>query len=83
MLPSLPSDPNRAYAIVANKLDGTGVGLFRSDDGGATFTKTAVGGGSLSQSSFGWWFGRLWVDPDAPNTSVDPRRQPPAFDRRW
>ena len=63
-----PSDPNRAYAIVANKLDGTGVGLFRSDDGGTTFTKTAVGGGSLSQSSFGWWFGRLWVDPDTPDT---------------
>ena len=63
-----PSDPNRAYVIVANKLDGTGVGLFRSDDGGTTFTKTAVGGGSLSQSSFGWWFGRLWVDPDTPDT---------------
>lgn len=62
------SDPNRAYAIVANKLDGTGVGVFRSDDGGATFTKTAVEGGSLSQSSFGWWFGRIWVDPDDPNT---------------
>lgn len=61
-----PSDPDRAYAIVANKADGTGVGLFRSDDGGASFMKTAVGGGSLSQNAFGWWFGRLWVDPDDP-----------------
>ncbi len=58
-----PSNPNRAYAIVANKLNGTGVGVFRSDDGGASFIKTAVGGGSLQQSSFGWWFGRMWVDP--------------------
>lgn len=58
-----PSDPNRAYAYVANNLAGSGVGMFRSDDGGATFTKTAVAGGSLSQSSFGWWFGRIWVDP--------------------
>lgn len=61
-----PSDPNRAYAIVANNQIGEGVGLFRSDDGGASFTKTAVAGTSLSQSSFGWWFGRLWVDPDEP-----------------
>jgi len=60
------SNPDRAYAIVANKQDGTGVGVFRSDDGGATFVQTAAGGGSLSQSSFGWWFGRLWVDPDDP-----------------
>lgn len=62
------SDPSRAYAIVGNKLNGTGVGFFRSDDGGATWTKTAVGGGSLSQSSFGWWFGRTWVDPAAKDT---------------
>lgn len=59
-----PSDPDRAYVIVASNLAGGGVGLFRSDNGGATFKKTAVEGGSLSQSSFGWWFGRLWVDPD-------------------
>jgi photosystem II stability/assembly factor-like uncharacterized protein len=63
-----PSDPQRAYLIVASKLSGSGVGFFRSDDGGLTFTKTAVGGGSLSQSSFGWWFGRIWVDPDTPDT---------------
>ncbi|MEA2434717.1 MAG: hypothetical protein QOG54_2174 [Actinomycetota bacterium] len=59
-----PSSPSRAYAIVANKPDGTGVGFFSSDDGGATFTKTAASAGSLSQSSYGWWFGRIYVDPD-------------------
>ncbi|MEA2452942.1 MAG: hypothetical protein QOG04_1652 [Actinomycetota bacterium] len=59
-----PSSPSRAYAIVASKPDGTGVGLFRSDDGGASFTKTAASVSSLSQSSYGWWFGRLYVDPD-------------------
>ena len=59
-----PSSPKRAYLIVASNLAGGGVGLFRSENGGAKFTKTAVEGGSLSQSSFGWWFGRLWVDPD-------------------
>ena len=58
-----PSDPSRAYAIIANNLQGSAVGVWRSDDGGATWTKTSAGGGSLSQSSFGWWFGRIFVDP--------------------
>ncbi|MEA2517859.1 MAG: hypothetical protein QOG16_1697, partial [Actinomycetota bacterium] len=61
-----PSNPSRVYAIVANKLDGVVVGLFRSDDGGATWEKTAADPGSLSQSTFGWWFGRVWVDPAIP-----------------
>ncbi len=58
-----PSDPSRAYAIVASKADGNGVGLWRSDNGGATFSKTGATTGALSQSSYGWWFGKLWVDP--------------------
>jgi len=58
-----PSNPSRAYAIVANRLNGNGVGLYRSDNGGATWTNTGVGAGSLSQSSYGWWFGKIWVDP--------------------
>lgn len=58
-----PSDPSRAYAIVANRADGIAVGLFRSNDGGATWEQTGADPGSLSQSSFGWWFGRLWIDP--------------------
>ena len=65
-----PSDPTRAYAVVASKADGTGVGFWRSNDGGATWSKT--GGntldpagltGVLGQSSYGWWFGKIWVDP--------------------
>lgn len=62
-----PSDPSRAYAIVASKLDGSAVGLFRSDDSGETWAQTAAPPGSLQQSSFGWWFGRVWVDPLAPD----------------
>jgi len=57
------SDPTRAYAVVANKLNGTAVGLWRSNDGGATWSRTAASPGSLSQSSDGWWFGKIWVDP--------------------
>ena len=62
-----PSDPNRAYAIVANRAAGTPVGLFRSDDGGATWEQTAADPADLSQSTFGWWFGRVWVDPQLPD----------------
>ncbi|MGH2711088.1 MAG: WD40/YVTN/BNR-like repeat-containing protein [Actinomycetota bacterium] len=58
-----PSDPTRAYAVIANNLAGGAVGVWRSDDGGATWTKTPATAGSLSQSSFGWWFGRIFVDP--------------------
>ena len=61
---SASTESTRAYAIIANNLAGAGVGLWRSTNDGDTWTKTSVGGGSLSQSSFGWWFGRVFVDPD-------------------
>ena len=61
------SNPDRAYAIVANKLDGNGVGLWRSDDGGANWERTGAATGALSQSSYGWWFGKVWVDPGDAN----------------
>ncbi len=57
------SDPRRAYAIVSNDTDGRAVGVWRSDDGGRTWERTAAEAESLSQSLFGWWFGRVWVDP--------------------
>jgi photosystem II stability/assembly factor-like uncharacterized protein len=59
-----PADPSRAYAIIANKLDGRFGAMFRSDDGGATWVElprdSTVAG---NQSSFGWWFGRIFPDP--------------------
>lgn len=57
-----PSNPERAYAIVVD-LSGDPVGLYRSDDGGKSWSKTTAGPGTLQQSSFGWWFGRIFVDP--------------------
>lgn len=60
-----PADPDRAYAIIANKLDGRFGAMFRSDDGGATWEKLP-GDSNLvaTQSSYGWWFGRIFADPD-------------------
>ena len=60
-----PADPSRAYAVIANRLDGTYGAFFRSDDGGATWQPVNASGSlSGSQSSFGWWFGRIFADPD-------------------
>ena len=51
-----PSNPSRLYAIVDAK---TG-GLFRSDDAGATWTKTS---GDNRIWGRGWYFGKVVVDP--------------------
>ena len=51
-----PSNPTRVYAIVDAK---TG-GLFRSDDAGATWTKTS---GDNRIWGRGWYFGKVVVDP--------------------
>lgn len=59
-----PSDPSRLYAIVIDRLGFFG-SFLRSDDGGTSWiTLPATSVLDSSQSSFGWWFGRVWVDPD-------------------
>ncbi len=61
-----PSRPSTIYAQVVSGLAGgyTGLGMYRSDDGGATWTQrntdsefTGAFGG------FGWYFGEVAVDP--------------------
>jgi photosystem II stability/assembly factor-like uncharacterized protein len=59
-----PTPSSRAYAIISNNLAGSGVGLWRSTNDGDTWAKTAASAGSLDQNTFGWWFGRVFVDPD-------------------
>ncbi len=39
-------------------------GFYQSDNGGDSWTKLANNSTlSGAQSSYGWWFGRVWVDP--------------------
>ena len=58
-----PSNPNRLYAIVIDRI-GFFNSFYRSDNGGTTWTTLPASSTLVnSQSSFGWWFGRLWVDP--------------------
>ena len=58
-----PQDPDRLYATY---IDATGffTAFYRSDDGGDTWTQQPANSNlANSQSSFGWWFGRTFVDP--------------------
>ncbi|MGH3368222.1 MAG: WD40/YVTN/BNR-like repeat-containing protein [Nocardioidaceae bacterium] len=59
-----PSDGDRLYVIHINRLGGF-AGFFTSNDGGDSWTRTADDALlQQSQSSYGWWFGRVWVTPD-------------------
>jgi photosystem II stability/assembly factor-like uncharacterized protein len=59
-----PQDPSRAYAIYANNDLGAFQAFFASRDGGAHWV-APPGNATLpaSQSVYGWWFARVWVDP--------------------
>lgn len=63
-----PSDGSRAYAIYSNDETGAFQDFFVSDDGGGSWSRPA-GAADLtdSQSVYGWWFGRVFVDPDDPD----------------
>ena len=54
-----PNDPNRVYVITTHTF-GQDKGFYVSNDAGESFNTAARPG---SQGGFGWWFGRIWVDP--------------------
>ena len=57
------SNPQRLYAIV-NQTNGLFQGFYKSDNGGDSWTKLATSSTlSGAQSTYGWWFGRVWIDP--------------------
>ena len=57
------ANPQHLYAIY-NQTSGYFSGFYQSLDGGETWTKLANSSTlSGAQSSYGWWFGRVWVDP--------------------
>jgi photosystem II stability/assembly factor-like uncharacterized protein len=60
------SDANRVYAIAANAT-GNFLGFWTSTNRGDTWTQiTNTSALNSSQSTFGWWFSRIFVDPVAP-----------------
>jgi photosystem II stability/assembly factor-like uncharacterized protein len=58
-----PSNPDRVYVITTATF-GQDKGFYVSNDGGESFNTAALPG---SQGGFGWWFGRIWVDPANPD----------------
>jgi hypothetical protein len=57
-----PGNSNRMYAIAADTT-GNFAGFWTSTNGGTAWTRiTNTSFLSASQSTYGWWFGRIWVD---------------------
>ena len=60
------SEPSRMYAVYADRT-GYFDGLYRSDDGGTSWTRTNDGALSNVFASYGWWFGNVRCHPDNPD----------------
>ena len=62
------SDPNILYAIYADSI-GYLKGIYKTIDGGENWTQTSESGLSNVYASYGWWFGRIKIDPVNPNNT--------------
>ena len=60
------SEPNVLYTIYADRT-GYFDGLFKSVDGGDTWIQTNDDALEYVYASYGWWFGRLKIDPQNPD----------------
>ncbi len=60
------SSPNIIYAVYADDV-GYFAGLFKSTNGGDSWTRTNDGALGYNYVSYGWWFGNIRVDPSNPN----------------
>jgi hypothetical protein len=65
-----PSQPSIVYAQIITGTSGsyTGLGMYRTIDGGATWTHTDIAGYTGNFGGFGWYFGEVVVDPNNSNT---------------
>lgn len=60
------TDPDILYAIYADDI-GYFEGVYKTQDGGDNWIQTNDGSLSNCFQSYGWWFGRIAVDPVDPN----------------
>jgi len=60
------SNPNVLYAIYADNI-GFFNGIYKTENGGDSWTQTNDGSLSNLYSSFGWWFGNIRIDPNDPD----------------
>jgi photosystem II stability/assembly factor-like uncharacterized protein len=63
-----PSSPGMLYAIYADDI-GYFDGVYRTTNGGDTWSRTNDGALSSMYSSYGWWFGRISIDPNNQNVA--------------
>ncbi|MDP9383711.1 MAG: hypothetical protein M3P50_00475, partial [Actinomycetota bacterium] len=61
-----PSDPKTVFAVLSGE-SGAGLGMHRSVDGGQTWVALPDPVVHANAVVYGWWFGRVWVDPKDPN----------------
>jgi photosystem II stability/assembly factor-like uncharacterized protein len=64
-----PSEPNRMYAIVGRGPNSSNFfdGFYTSANGGDTWTRLPDSEPlEENQSSYAWWFAKIWVDPSDP-----------------
>mgnify|MGYP006395386187 CR=1 FL=1 len=62
------SNPDVVYArYTTNEITNTFDGLYRSDDGGLNWNLVALGDIDFIDSSFGWYFGNVRVNPQDPD----------------
>jgi photosystem II stability/assembly factor-like uncharacterized protein len=64
-----PSNPSIVYAQIINGAAGgyAGLGMYRTTNGGATWTRRDVAGFTTIFGGFGWYFGDMGVDPVNPD----------------
>ncbi|HBZ01088.1 MAG TPA: hypothetical protein DEO84_07190, partial [candidate division Zixibacteria bacterium] len=62
-----PSNPDIIYASYSND-PGNLIGFWRSTDGGANWSSRLISPAPSTFSGFGWYFGRIWVNPTNANT---------------
>lgn len=60
------SDPDILYAIYADNI-GYFTGVYKTVDGGDSWFRTNDGDLDGMYSSYGWWFGRISIDPVDPD----------------
>ncbi|MDP9406173.1 MAG: glycoside hydrolase, partial [Actinomycetota bacterium] len=58
-----PSNPNVIY-VTASGESGAHAGFYKSTDGGVTWLPIAHPIVVQNNVVYGWWFGRVWVDPN-------------------
>lgn len=59
------SNPEILYAFY--DLDNEGVGVYKTSDGGSSWTRTNDAALQGMNSNFGWYFGQIRIHPDNPN----------------